>query len=214
MTTLATMKDRIDRELRRGGTIDTQIGEAIASAIEAYQDERFFFNEKRSVTFDTVASQEFYDVDDEPEFANLVKIDYVTMLISNTVFDLLPDIPVVMESASDNATAIGQPGWYVWYEQQMRLYPVPATSGWDVRVAGLYRYAAPASDAETGNVWMTHGERLIRCRAKYELATHVLMDVNLAQVMTANTTEAYDQLKKKTNKLTQNDNGRVKPMQF
>jgi hypothetical protein len=214
MTTLATMKDRIDRELRRSGSIDTQIGEAISSAIEAYSDDRFFFNEKRSNTFNTIADQEFYGSSDFPAISLLVKIDYVTMRIGNTVYDILPDIPATMEGASDNATATGQPGWYVYYERQIRLYPVPSTSSWPVRVAGLYRYAAPASDAETGNFWMTEGERLIRSRAKYELATHVLRDLELAQIMTANTTEAFDQLKRKTNKLTQQDNGRVKAMAF
>jgi hypothetical protein len=214
MTTLATMKTRIDRELRRNGNIDTQIEEAISSAIQAYRDERFFFNEKRTVTFNTVADQEFYDSDDQVLLNDLVKIDYVKLRIDDTVFDLQGDRPEWMEGVADNATATGQPGWYVYYERQIRLYPIPATSGWQVRVAGLYHYAAPTTDAETGNFWMTEAERLIRCRAKYELATHVLMDMQLAQVMTANTTEAFDQLKKKTNKLTQMDNGRVVPMHF
>mgnify|MGYP003487895577 FL=1 len=44
MTTLATMKDRIARELRRSN-IETQIGEAITTAIDAYQTERFAFAE-------------------------------------------------------------------------------------------------------------------------------------------------------------------------
>ena len=214
MTTLAIMKSRIDRELRRNGSIDTQIREAIATAIEAYSDERFWFNEGRTATFNTVVDQEFYDGDDLIDLASLVKIDYVKLRINDTVFDLLGDRPDWMEGVSDNATATGQPGWYVWYGRQLRLYPIPAESGWEVRVAGLYRYAAPTTDAETGNFWMTEAERLIRSRAKYELATHVLMDVNLAQVMTANTTEAYNQLKGKTNLLTQMENGRVSPMRF
>lgn len=214
MTTLTVMKSRINRELRRGGNIDTQIAEAITTAIDAYRDERFYFAEERSNTFNTVANQEFYSSSDFAALADLVKIDYVTLRIENTIFDLLPELPVIMEGASDNATAIGQPGWYVFYERQIRLYPVPVTSGWVVRVAGLYRYAAPASDDEANNFWMTEGERLIRCRAKYELATHVLMDPNLAQVMTANTTEAFAQLKKKTNKLTQTGDGRVRAMQY
>lgn len=213
MTTLTIMKDRIARELRRSN-ITTQIGEAIATAISAYQDDRFFFNEKRSVTFSTVANQEFYGIADAADLGNLVKIDYVKLRVGNTVFDMIGDRPDWMEGMSDNATSTGQPGWYVWYERQLRLYPVPAEAGWEVRVAGVYRYAAPATDDEANNFWMTEGERLIRSRAKYELATHVLMDVGMAQVMTANTTEAFNQLKKKTNKLTQMDNGRVTPMQF
>ena len=214
MTTLSTMKSRIAGELRRGSTIDAQIAAAITTAIDAYADDRWFFNEARTNTFNTVANQEFYSASDFPALALLVKIDYVTLLIGNTVFDLLPDIPVVMEGNSDNATAVGQPGWYLYYERRIRLYPVPATSDWPVRVAGVYRYAAPATDDEANNFWMTEAERLIRSRAKYELATHVLRDLELAQIMTANTTEAFEQLKRKTNKLTQHGNGRVMPMQF
>jgi hypothetical protein len=213
MTTLTTMKARIATELRRSD-LTGQIASAISTAIDAYSDERFHFAEKRSNTFNTVADQEFYGIADFPALSLLVKIDYVTLRIGNTVFDLLPDIPSTMEGVSDNATATGQPGWYVYYERQIRLYPVPATSGWPVRVAGVYRYAAPATDDEASNFWMTEAERLIRCRAKYELATHVLLDMNMAQVMTANTSEAFDQLKRKTNKLTQMGNGRVLPMSF
>lgn len=213
MTTLGAMKSRIDRELRRNGTIDTEIADAISTAIAAYQDDRFHFNENRTNTFSTVANQEFYSSSDFAALARLVKIDYVTMLVGNTVFDLLSDIPVVMEGNSDNATSIGQPGWYVYYEQRIRLYPVPADI-WTVRVAGVYRYAAPVDDDEASNFWMTDGERLIRSRAKYELATHVLRDLELAQIMTANTGEAFDQLKRRTNKLTQGSNGRVLPMMF
>lgn len=212
MTTLTIMKARIASELRRSD-LTSNIADAISTAISAYQDERFYFNEKRTNTFNTVIDQEFYSSSDFAAIALLVKIDYVTMLVGDTVFDLLPDIPVVMEGNSDNATSTGQPGWYVYYEQRIRLYPVPAAV-YAVRVAGLYRYAAPATDDEASNFWMTEGERLIRSRAKYELATHVLRDMELAQIMTANTSEAFDQLKRKTNKLTQHGNGRILPMQF
>lgn len=213
MTTLTAMKARIATEMRRSD-LTTQIADAISTAISAYADDRWFFNEQRSATFNTVQDQEFYTSSDFASLPNLVKIDYVSMVVGNTVFGLMPERPEVMEESADNGTSTGQPGWFGWYGRQLRLYPIPASSGWTVRVAGVYRYAAPATDGEADNFWMTEAERLIRSRAKYELATHVTFDMNMAQIMTANVTEAYDQLKKKTNKLTQLDNGRVLPMTF
>jgi len=210
MTTLAIMKDRMARELRRSN-ITTFIAEAITTAIGAYQDERFFFNEKRTPTFNTGASQEFYDSTDLADLNNLLKIDYVKLIVGNTVYDLLPDRPKEIEGASSNSTSTGQ---HVWYGQKMRLYPIPAEAGWVVRVAGLYVYAAPASDGEASNFWMTTAERLIRSRAKYELATHVLRDTELAQIMTANTEEAFRQLQERTNQLTQTGGSRVRAMSY
>lgn len=206
------MLDRIARELRRSN-ISTQIEEAVATAIFAYSDERFFFNERRDVTFPTVAAQEFYDTDDLAAIGNIIKIDYVKLLVGNTVFDLQPDYPSEIESAASDATSTGQPGWFLYYGRQLRFYPIPAEV-WTVRIAGLFKYAAPASDAETGNFWMTDAERLIRSRAKYELALHVLRDVELAQTMGAVATESLEQLKRWTNKLTQHGNGRVRAMAY
>jgi len=212
MTTLAIMKDRIARELRRTN-ITTFIAEAIATAIQAYQAERWHFDESRDHTFNTVANQEFYTSADASFLADLIKIDFAKLVIGVQVFTLYPDRPDTIESASSQEVMVGQPGWYVWYGMKFRLFPVP-DNVYVVRIAGLYRYAAPASDAETGNFWMTDAEAVIRSRAKYELALHVLRDDGLAQTMSASTQEALSQLKRFTNKLTQGFNGRVIPMQY
>lgn len=220
MTTLAIMKDRVAREVRRkayadvGSVFQDHIDNAINTAIQQYQAERFHFNESRATTFPTVANQEFYDSDDEADLAVLVKIDYVKLIVGDTNYTLLPDYPSDIESASTNATATGQPGWYIWYGNQLRLYPIPAESAWTVRIAGVFKYAAPAADATTGNFWMTDAELLIRSRAKYELALHVLRDTLLAQEMGASVLEALSQLKRFTNKLTTGYNGRVLPMSY
>lgn len=61
---------------------------------------------------------------------------------------------------------------------------------------------------------MTHAERLIRARAKLEIALHVLFDDAMAQSMTLAVGEAFEQLKGRSNQLTQVERGRILAMEF
>ena len=61
---------------------------------------------------------------------------------------------------------------------------------------------------------MVDAELLIRARAKYEIALHVLKDVDLAQTMTAAVNEQYGRLSKKTALMTQVGKGRIFAMAF
>lgn len=212
MSTLAIMAARIADELARSD-LTSQITYAIADAIKAYEDERWFFSESRDVTLTTVASQEFYSSSEAASLADLLKIDYLTLYIGDQPYVLLPMRPVDIEHASVNGTSTGSPSWYAFYNKKLRFYPVP-DAAYTVRVAGAYRTAAPASDSETGNAWMTEAERLIRSRAKMELALHVLRNVDMAATMGQAVTEAYEQLKERTNALTQMGEGRIAPMCF
>lgn len=214
MSTLTIMKARIADELARTD-LTSQIAYAISDAIAAYQDERFFFSESRSVTVATVADQEFYGASDAAALGTLVKIDYVTYTASgsNQVWRLPPMRPADMEEASTSGTSTGSPSWYAFYNKQLRLYPVP-DAVYTVRVAGAVSVAAPASDSEADNPWMTYAERLIRSRAKLELALHVLKDMDLAQTMSEAVTEALEQLKERTNQLTQVGEGVIRAMEF
>lgn len=210
MTTLGAMKTRIASELRRSN-ISTQIASAISTAIEAYEHERFYWNESRENTFTTVANQENYSASDAAFIGLLTKIDYVFLYINDTPFELHPATPREREDASTNATATGQPTDYSWYDEQIWLYPVP-DAAWTVRVGGVLATAEPAADDEANNFWMTKAERLIRSRAKQELAIHVLKDEVLANAMGAAAREAASQLFIRTTRLTKTGGGRVKPM--
>jgi hypothetical protein len=75
----------------------------------------------------------------------------------------------------------------------------------------------------TGNRWFTDGEKLIRSRAKYELAINVLRDMELARLMSPHPPEqnggtvgaawdAYQALSAEMNRMT--TMGRIKPMVF
>ncbi len=210
MSTLAILRSRIGAEIRRPG-LTSQIDAAIATAIGAYQAERWLFNERRNVTFSTVASQEFYTSSDHASIPLLVKLDYAKVYAGSTVYDLQASDPSTMEDVSDSATNTGQPGHYVYYGEALRLYPVP-DAVYTIRLAGVFVAAAPASDGEANNPWMTTAERLIRSRAKLELAIHVLLDQGFASAMGEATAEAWRDLKARTNTMT--GSGRVRPMPF
>lgn len=213
MTTLAIMKARIADELGDRHDIDSQIAYAINDAITAYQDERWWFNETRALTFTTVAEQDFYSATDSANIGTIQKIDYVMLYVGNSTYRLEYKPPFEIEALSLNGSYVGTPWGYTWYGAQIRLYPNPVDA-YVVRIGCSIIIPAPENDAETGNHWMTSAERLIRSRAKLELALHVLKDPALAQTMGAGVDEAWKQLKSRTNQLTMAEGGRVRSMQF
>lgn len=168
MSTLSVMKARIADELVRSD-LTGMIAYAISDAIAAYQAERLFFNETRDITFDTASAQEFYDSNDHASIPDLHSIDYVKIAVGDILLDLRREDPEALEVIQPQS---GQPNSYTYYNQQIRLYPVP-NDAWEVRVAAHTSVDEPSSDTDKYNAWMTYGERLIRARAKYELAVNV-----------------------------------------
>jgi hypothetical protein len=212
VTTLAIMKARIADELARTD-LTSQIAYAITDAIAAYQAERWWFNESRTtVSFSTVDAQEFYTSSDDADIANIRKIDYVVLYVGNDVRKLEYTCPEDMEYLTVNGTQEGTPWAYGWYDNKLRLYPVP-DAVYTVRIAAHVKVAAPATDGEASNPWMTDAERLIRSRAKLELALHVLRDQELAATMAEAVKEAWGDLKSTTNMLFAGD-GRITAMEF
>lgn len=212
MTTLTIMKARIADELARSD-LTSQIASAITTAIDAYRDLRFWFNESRTITFSTVAGQEFYDSTDAAALGTIRRFDYIGVYIGDQFNRLEYHSPADMEWLSVGLTASGQPFDYTYYQRKIRLYPTP-DGVYTVRVGASVTVAAPATDGETDNPWMVEAERLIRSRAKNELALHVLKDTDLAQTMAIAVQEALDQLKGETAMLTKAEGSRIRAMEF
>lgn len=205
MTTLSTMRSRVASELRRTN-INTQIDAAIRTAIDAYVFERFWWNESRETTFNTVSGQWQYDEGDVPDLANILRWDYVLAEIGDSIYTLMPSSPQEIDTENSDGDFTGQPLTWAWYNSQFLIYPVP-NDAFPIRIGGLIAKPAPASDAETGNPWMTHAEKLIRCRAKYELYSQVLMDPVQAAMFspdndTGPTAKALQELRTRTAWLT------------
>jgi hypothetical protein len=212
VTTQTIMKARIADELARTD-LTSQIAYAITDAIAAYTGERWHFNESRTtVSFSTVDGQEFYTSSDDADIANIRKIDYAVLYVGDDVRKLEYRCPEDMEYLSANGTQEGTPWSYGWYDNKLRLYPVP-DAVYTIRIAAHVKVAAPASDGEASNPWMTDAERLIRSRAKLELAIHVLRDDALAATMAEAVKEAWSDLKSTTNMLFAGD-GCITAMEF
>lgn len=207
---LATMKSRIQDEIARSD-LASQIAFAITDAISFYQSERFVFNESRDITFYTVAAQEFYGTAANAAIPTMWSFDYLILYLGGIPWPIKRQTPEYVEIANNNGLVTGQPYNYAYYNKQIRLGPVP-DNVYLIRVAGRITYAAPAADDEANNPWMIAAEKLIRSRAKYELALNVTQDTDMAQIMAAQTQEAYDQLKGATNRLT--GTGKIEPTQF
>lgn len=200
LNTLGYMKDKIADELARPD-LTSQIADKINEAIQSYQQERFFFNESRDLLFNTVAGQEFYGSADNSAIPTLQSFDYLILYLGNIPWPMKRRTDIEMELLNQNGLVRGQPYNWAYYNQQIRLGPVP-DSIMQVRIAAQILAGIPANDDVAGNPWMSfHAERLIRCRAKYELYLHVIKDLGKAQAMAAGVTEAFDTLKGQTNRL-------------
>ena len=203
-TDIATMKTRIAREIGNRTDLTTEIGDAINDAIDVYQDDRFYFNESRDVTFLTVAAQEFYTAADNANIPTLESIDYIMKFVGNNATELTYVLPDVMEDVSNSGTFQGEPYEYTYYQQKIRLFPVP-NSAITIRIGAHIKLAGPTSDTDATNPWIIECERLIRSRAKYILATQVTLDKDMAAAMSPDDGEAaraFDEVKGRTNSIT------------
>lgn len=219
MTTLGIMKERIAAELRRDDlstatefrvlSAVSDIHDAILSSIEMYQHERFWFNETRTLTFLTDEGQARYGEADDADIPNILKFDYVTVTVSGEPYELMPMRPNEAEVAVSSGINRGQPEFYAYYGEEIVLAPIPVQDDWVVRIGALVKTTAPASDGETGNDWMTHGERLIRATAKQELYLHVIQDLEKANVQKAIAEDALKRMRDRTAQLIEMGDGLV-----
>ena len=230
--TLATMVFRIAAEL--GARFDLAgswgssspqrpnseaIRNAIFTAIGEYQKQRFRFNEldpANPITFNTIAGQHTYSTNECPALATSYFIDYLNIRIGNTLMQLSQVTPERQHLNIQLFTQFGLPVSYAYEGNTVLLYPVPAAV-YEVRLGAHLQIPGPVDDNETDNVWMTQAERLIRCRAKYEIAVHVTRNMPMAQAMSpepgsgGETHRSFQSLKAEGNKIT-STRSRVKPM--
>jgi hypothetical protein len=200
MTTLAVLKARVEDDLNRSD-IDTQIGEAITDAINFWKPTRFYFNETRLATFNTADGTSIYTSSNDTDIPLFVKLDAVFINDGTNNHELQWVPPEEMEYLLDSQTSEGLPRAYTYFESSFRFYPIPDAT-YTVRPIGLIEKAAPASDDEASNVWMTEAFELIRCRAKLYLITHLDIDDKMTQIQLLSAAEqsALSKLRRESTK--------------
>lgn len=221
---LQDMIDRIASEIVRGD-INAQIENAILDAINTYQGERFWFTEPsipNEPTFNTVIGQATYDEVANAQLGLMYDIDYMTYVQGNTVFQIIRRSPLEVQTANQIGQIAGPPCEFSYAGSSVTIYPTP-DQVYTISIFGHINVDAPPDAANTTNVWMNTAEKLIRCRAKYELAMHVTRNAQMAQAMHPDqsggpgglpgaTYMAFQELKTQTNKLT--SLGRIQAMPF
>jgi hypothetical protein len=171
MTNLGEMLDDIADELARSD-LETQTRRCIKRAIQHYQRKHFYFLEDYSVTFNTVASQEYYGSSDNAAIPNYSEIDSLVITINGDRISLDKKPKEWFDTISNSASQTGQPSDYIYYAQQFRLYPIP-DAAYEIRIHGLKRLDDITQTASS-NVMFTEGFDLIKYSAKRRLCTDYL----------------------------------------
>lgn len=205
------MLTEMEADLKRTSTSEvTAMRNKIAAAIRFYQPYRFYFNESRSVTFTTTADTDTYTF--STIGTEFYRIDGAYVL-NSTRYQLMRqvdyrDLEPLIETSSPST---GIPNDWSYIAQAVRLYPVP-NDAYTIRLDGHIKIAAPATDGEANNKWMTEAYDLIMCRAKAELYAHVWLNPQLAAVFNEAENLALSSLMKASDARV--GTGEIEPTQF
>ncbi len=208
---------------RRTDLQATVVPKAILDAIQIYQKERFRFNENQPLTpfvLNTVALQYIYTAVDDARIAQLYKIDYINYLLGSTNNRMGRDVPEAVYLATINGQASGPPGFWAYDGNSIAIYPQP-NQVYQLTIGGYWAYPAPLPanySSDITNPWMNEAERLIRSRAKYEIALHVTRSKDMQAAMSPTVDSGgacdvyYKEIKGEANKIR--GTSRIRAMRF
>jgi hypothetical protein len=182
MTTLADLTSAIADDIDdTTGEYSDQILTAIQAAQRYCERSTYYFNETRDVTFSTVDGQEWYGAADNANIPTLIRIEAVYSEDTNAQRVTLDRVdPRELEILADNSATTGEPFLWTYFNQKIRLYPIPGVEVFTIRLQlGLYRLAPLADPADT-NAWLSEAYDMLKARAKYILCKDTLKDPSLA----------------------------------
>lgn len=155
----------------------TEIIAALNAAVRYCERSTYYFNEARDVTFTTVAGQEWYDDDDSADITTLVRIQEAYCELSGQRHHLTRATPEEIELLADSSASRGEPRLYTYFGRRLRLYPIPDSAAYTIRLqVGPYRLDFDAADETTESAWVTEAYDMIKARAKYILFKDTLLD--------------------------------------
>lgn len=182
MTTLADiMADIADDVDDTTGEYGDQIKKAIQGAQRYCARDSYYFNETRDVTFSTVADQEWYDSSDNANIPTLVRI--VAAYSEDAQGQRTPLKRVSnddLELLSDNSASTGEPSCWAYFNKQIRLYPIPGSTTYTIRLQLSPYRLTDLSEPDDTNAWLDEAYDMIKARAKYIFFTNTIKDAALA----------------------------------
>jgi hypothetical protein len=177
--TLLDLKNRIASDLTRDD-LTSQIANAVDDTIRFYARERFWFNQTRNLTFNTVVGKVAYGAVDLANIPNIIRIDALFLPQNQSIYPLDRYEPDDFEVISGGMTGGGKPTAFTTTDNTILLWPMPLAI-YTMRLHAHYRLK-DAADADT-NAWTDDAEELIRSHAKMLLYMDVLEDDANAQRM-------------------------------
>lgn len=181
MTTLADLTSDIADDVDdTTGVYGPQILKAIQGAQRYCEADTYYFNETRDVTFVTVVAQQWYGAAANANIPTLVHIQAAYYVDSaGNVVPMRRTLPEYIEILSGNGAAQGQPYNWTYFNQQIRIYPIP-NAVYTVRLQlGPYRLTVLSNPTDT-NAWLTEAYDMLKARAKYILYKNTIKDSGLA----------------------------------
>lgn len=199
--TYGDMQTRIASEVIRT-SLTSDIQNAIQSAIQDYEGERLHFNEQTYLIPTTSGTQDYAlpaSLTTEAGGAlgtgeTLLEIDSLVCYLNNWPLPLRP-VSSGWINAYQSTNFVGQPAYYAFFNNKVRLAPIP-NGAYSLKITGLSRLPA-LSAAGDANAWMTEGEKLIREHAKLILYRDIIRNSEMAQVASMAEAEAFAALKRK-----------------
>lgn len=208
MGTLAQLQARIASDLTRDD-LTSQIADVVADAIKFYAKQKFWFNQSRNLSFNTVAAQSDYTTLGSVSAADIIELDALFVTQGSSVFGLTHFEPLQFEYLASPTANYSLPSAFTYVDQAIRLYPAP-DAVYAMRAYAHYKLPYPA-DGDT-NAWTDDAEDLIRSHAKMLLFLDVLQDDEGAMRMQNKIPVLLDFLRAETSKRTVN--GRITPTDF
>ena len=196
--TRTTVEAEIADDLQRND-LANQITKAVNTAIRAYEEERFWFNEADKVSVTLSSSVCFIAQSALP--TRFAKFDRVRVVKSATFYDEVYKRDYDWIMAMQDIVTYGQPYEYCVYSERLQ-FDNYANQNYTLILDGLKSLGNTASDtysAASAVAWFNEARELVRHRAKREIYMHVLKDANLAAMAKLAEQEAFDTLKGKTN---------------
>lgn len=188
MSTMQDIRDNILNDTRR--TDLTAVAEtAIKAAVKHYEDERWWFNERRAC-FATTPGEPRLPLPDD-----FLECDSILITISANRYRLHTESKFVMDELFTSNDISNQPDRYMIYDSQIKLYPTPDAT---YSITMSYQYVLPELSVSSSTVWTNEMYNLIRFHSLEDIYSNTLHNEKRATRAERSETKEYKRVKKRT----------------